>query len=525
MARGAVGKQQWACLVRLHDPTAPALERILDWTRELAGSPFALWVSIDTTCYGDAPLKALEAAIDERAERCGVRMPGPLVHAYHEDDMLALYPALSEIRSSNRSLAWGLHAEAVNLWFCTLAQPYRQVWVIEDDVGCTGSLAELLGSYQCVDVDLLVAAEPCAPEVGWQWLHAATAGFKEAVGSRRLKVPEMVLRVSRRLLTTLHRWSIEGRSSWSEMAWASVARQEPGLTVDILLAEHIGSPFCHDGDVARPDFERERTSPLGKPPTFMHALKFGLRPRQLEGMAKPGCDADLCAGTYYCEYAATQWRRWSAVVILNDRGRFSNGWDFGNWYSSHDESSHGVEHVLLLDWDRWPADVLRTGDEGQTWTAEIPCHGSCSGWARLRRTSHADPGHSVAGPVGVYTLVSGATWETAPLRLEELWLQRGGVAGTASGRRGSWSLDDGGLTLTLAWETADAQQVVLKTRDGGCSWLSAGTWLARRSGQTGESAAAICSVCTPGVSSVASETAAAAQVPEIADNDLWEIAD
>lgn len=525
MARGAVGQQQWACFVRFHDPTGPALDRILDWTLELADSPFALWVSIDTTCYGEAPLKALEAAIDERAQRCGVRMPGPLVHTYNEDDMLALYPALSEMPSSNQSLAWGLHAEAVNLWFCSLTQPYHHVWVIEDDVGCTGNLAELLGSYKCVDIDLLVSAEPCAPEVGWQWLHAATPSFKEAVGARRLKVPEMVLRVSRRLLATLHRWSIEGRCAWSEMAWASVCRQELGLTVDILSAEHIGTPFCHDGDVARPDFERERLSPLGKPPTLMHALKFGLRPRQLEGMAKPGCDADLCAGTYYCEYAATQWRRWSAVVTFNDRGRFSNGWDFGNWYSSHEMRSHGVEHVLLLDWDRWPADVLRTCDEGQTWTSEIPCRGSSAGWATLRRTSLADPGHSV-GPVGVYTLVSGATWETAPLRLEELCLQRDGAAGTARGRRGSWSLEDGGLTLTLLWETV-AQRDVVKTRDGGRSWLSAGTWLARRSGQTGESAT-VRSICTV-VSLVASETTAAARVsaavPGLADNVLWEIAD
>lgn len=526
---GAHGRQQFACLVRLHDPTDAALERMLDWAVELHGSAFAFWVSIDRTSHGDSPHFALRDAairrkivvLDDTSIEHGTSGDADLggvyifVHQYDETELLDHYPSLVGLRCHMRqNLAWGFHVEAVSLWFRCLEKPYRHVWIFEDDVGYTGNILHLLSAYHSCSADLLVPTEPFLPEVGWPWRDATTTGFRDAVGEGRLQVLEMVLRVSARLLALLARWAASGHSAWSEMAWPTVARLEPGLTMEVLRAEHVGTPFKHNGDLARPDFELRRVASEGR---LVHALKFGVRARLLKDAGEGRRDVDLRGGLYHCEFAVSQWRRWTSVLHLEVDGSMTNGWDRGHWYTLGVTAGAPLLR-LVLDWDRWPADIVRTQDRGHTWEAEVlPSHaGESAGFIVLRRADAAieksleslgELGFPSVTPccvVGVYTAVHIRPRGTAAHKPEEVRLLWGGLAQTASGRRGAWALRNGGLQLS--WQPAgvrdrfadvDAQH--LRSADGGFTWLAVAEaaclfCMARRSGRTGESAEVVAMV-------------------------------
>lgn len=490
VAVGAAGRKPWACLVRVHDPTIDALERILDWADELEDSPFEFWVSVDTTDHGGLPARALRRAASARLRR------ELLVHEYDEEDMLAQYPLLAEVRPSLRgSLAWGFHVEAVNLWFRSLEKPYRLVWIFEDDVGVTGDLSRLLTQYCDVGVDLLVPTEPFVPDSCWPWRDMATRAFLDAIDGERLQVLEMAVRVSMRLLGTLHRWSARGLSAWSEMMWPSVARLEAGMTVDVMWPGHIGTPFRHNTVVARREYMRRKMECEG---CLVHSLKFGLRARLMDdalthGTGELGRD-HRTVGDYYCEYAASQWRRWSSVLSLHCDGGLSNGWDRGKWHTC--TPATGI--LLILEWERWPADVLQTTDDGQTWTGDIlPCPpGNIAGFV-VCRCAQAPPGaeerlscsaEAPLDPVGIHTAIYGGYFddgdEASGSRVEELRVHRGGLLTTASGLWGSWRSN--GQDLSLMWQGSHRVEVV-RTFDTGFSWFGAGLRMARRTGRTGES--------------------------------------
>ena len=54
----------------------------------------------------------------------------------------------TRIKKENRcSLAWGMHVEAINYWYQQSKNCYRNIWVIEDDVGYSGNICNLIEYY------------------------------------------------------------------------------------------------------------------------------------------------------------------------------------------------------------------------------------------------------------------------------------------------------------------------------------------------------------------------------------------
>lgn len=191
-----------------------------------------------------------------------------LVHTYNEAALATFYPVLEAecrkrldaitsgwttdhtARRQSTNLAWGFHAEAINLFLqscChtagTSAAQYsydfnwEHLWVFEDDVGFAGGdlVCECLARYCTEPADLI--STPCEPVFrlgtggrtlgsNWNWAYMGSDAFLSLIPpQQRIKSSEHVQRLSRRLLDALHRLSL-GPSSPSELR-ASIHHSQP----------------------------------------------------------------------------------------------------------------------------------------------------------------------------------------------------------------------------------------------------------------------------------------------------------
>jgi len=191
------------------------------------------------------------------------------------------------------SLAWGFHSEAVNLWAQRgggRSSGWDFLWVLEDDVGCTGDLLDCLAAYASDrDADLIGAPSTPAFRIGrsgraigsrWCWARAGSDAFLARVPEgRRLHAAEHVQRFSRRLLDGLHELAARepgAVAAWSEMGTPTLC-DFLGLRAAPLRAGHIGEPFAFDGRVTRDEWARrcaEADVEAGRTPKLFHALKW-----------------------------------------------------------------------------------------------------------------------------------------------------------------------------------------------------------------------------------------------------------
>eukprot|EP00928_Gymnodinium_smaydae_P064864 TRINITY_DN48104_c0_g1_i1.p1 TRINITY_DN48104_c0_g1~~TRINITY_DN48104_c0_g1_i1.p1 ORF type:complete len:410 (-),score=24.87 TRINITY_DN48104_c0_g1_i1:123-1352(-) len=321
-----------AVLVRIHSPSEATLARLGAWARDLHASGVDFWISMDTTSQDASARRRVEAAVANwpASARSTVR-----VHYYCQDDLLQNYPALIELLTimplpvipggghyqgasmPARSLAWGFHAEAINLWFrqhnmdqkyradgsCNDCLNYDFVWVLEDDVGFSGNLSTLIEHYASDDSDLISAPgldgvlkgedgfgrpKPRVPgdwrwprditlnPDGWCWYFMRSANFRkriEACGAEQRNTGEHVQRYSAKLLNELHAWSAQGAIAWSEMSVPTVCAAVPGLKPSVLDASLIGVPFSVCGRVSADAWDEimQNTSMSDR---LYHALKF-----------------------------------------------------------------------------------------------------------------------------------------------------------------------------------------------------------------------------------------------------------
>jgi hypothetical protein len=252
-------------LVRSVSPTRHKVERITKWAQEFPTG--TVHVSFDVTVT--AKYHAMHAPT--------LRAHNVTVFTYRESDLETAFPALATnvtdpLRAWRhtrprhwKSLAWGFHVEAVAWWLqegagIALARPPRAhsnttttnetddddetaIWVLEDDVGVTGSLAQLLSFYdspahaRCH----LVTGPPTPVAPDYHWAAAVTPAFAALVPpARRVFSSEHVQRFTLRYLRLLGRLAQAGCTAWSEMAAASVGVAVDGeASVCALDARHV----------------------------------------------------------------------------------------------------------------------------------------------------------------------------------------------------------------------------------------------------------------------------------------------
>mmetsp|Transcript_91515 Transcript_91515/g.284714 ORF Transcript_91515/g.284714 Transcript_91515/m.284714 type:complete len:340 (+) Transcript_91515:3-1022(+) len=284
-----------AFLVRTCRPTDAMLGRIAQWALEL-GPEVDFFVSVDeTTEAARSTAPRLQALCRER----GLAEGRVRVHRYTEAELEAAYPALLELReklpngpldipgkSGLRSMAWMFHSEPLGHWLRWLERPgaYAFVWVLEDDVGCSGRMDELVAAYAAEPHDLISGRwistpaprePPQGPSFtgGWYWYYAITAAFEARVPpERRLITEEHVQRISMRLLEEVERWCRDGVSTVSEQLVPTVAYAS-GMMLRPLRDEHIGEPFHYETRLEEAEWDKILAS-AESPGRLYHALKF-----------------------------------------------------------------------------------------------------------------------------------------------------------------------------------------------------------------------------------------------------------
>ena len=297
-----------AVVVRSHNPTEAALARMASWARDLEGSGVALIISLDMTTQSSTRRRLRASSSSRKRSReedgvCRSRSPARLVHdavaasvaaevhVYDEAEMVEAYPALREVAKTRRiadttefkskelSLAWGFHVEALNLWYQRRRTTKVDfVWKLEDDVGFSGSLLDLVRSFEDDGADLLTADVDHRPGPRWWWADAGTAEYYAAYGRarQRLASREHAQRFSRALLDRLHALSVDrGITAWSEALPVVVCAAAEDLVLAKLPRSLLGDPFAHDGRVTerawRDICEGRSARKKGR---LYHALKF-----------------------------------------------------------------------------------------------------------------------------------------------------------------------------------------------------------------------------------------------------------
>lgn len=293
-----------AILVRSHNPTAAALQRVVGHCASAASAGCAgFFVSVDAT----------HSPGQRAAEQLQRELGRERVHVFTESDLVGAYPALARECSARvdegsrgrwrgwcsgsaehpASLAWGFHAEAINLW--AQQQPagaWDFCWVLEDDVGCSGDLGALLGAYAGARADLVTdrvtsvafcsdSGRPLRASRRWCWAETGSDHFLHLVArSRRRKASEHVQRFSRALLDELHALATglsqlaRGHAvcAWSEMGVPTLCAIA-GFETRELDARHVGATYSFSGRVSQARWARLQAGG-GDPPQLFHALKW-----------------------------------------------------------------------------------------------------------------------------------------------------------------------------------------------------------------------------------------------------------
>ena len=296
-----------ALVFRCHDPTPAALQRIGEAADQLQSCRVAVWVSLDTTHIPEEPpslLPILQHSPPRKKRRSEHRTPAQKVrralathiargaiqiHEYDENDMIRTYPVLRDLKRNPRlqesvefsrgthSLAWGLHAEALNVWYQNLERKPSFVWCFEDDVGFSGSLETLLDIVRrdCGDADLITADVKLRPSEAWWWLEVHSTAFAERYGNDVHNIyvsREHVQRFSMRFLDRLHVLSLQRVTCWSEALVPTIAHAE---NFGVAELPRLGTPFAHDGRVTAQEWEHITASRAGRrADRLYHALKF-----------------------------------------------------------------------------------------------------------------------------------------------------------------------------------------------------------------------------------------------------------
>ena len=320
-----------AVLVRSHKPSNAMIQRMAEWQRSLAEAHIRMHISLDTTHGTDA------------AETVKASVPEASIHTYDEREMLTAFPHLNEVitkmpgagewsglrqladgmtaervdaaleggwrkwAGEKSSLAWGMHTEAIVLCWRSLVQAKsvdqkqmpQFVWVLEDDVGFTAELAELVQAYEGdAEADLITdeptRSEPlrkvrCEPKPdgqpgsnvrweGWCWHDTCTDDYASLVPSdRRWKTKEHAQRFSSRLIEELATRCEAGCSAWSEQLACSLCLAMPKLTCVGLrrstLPPHPKRQYNHDGKVSESEYRDLCSNPHTRG-VLLHAMKW-----------------------------------------------------------------------------------------------------------------------------------------------------------------------------------------------------------------------------------------------------------
>lgn len=269
-------------------------QRLLAWYWDVAQyePALALFISADVT-NGSTAFRDLRSVL-----------PRNRVHAVAAPAVTRDYP-LSWREDSpwvlkHGPLGRGFHVDFVSYWARHVMKwQFRFLWVVEEDIGITGSVGALLLSYMRCTADLLTMypARRLAPppralhkedwrftpkKKTWSRTHLVTPAYARTFAEhRRFMAWDFFIRMSRGLVEEAHELSKRrGISAWSEQVYSTVAVSHPArkFTRCVMDDEHVGvaKPYERINQTTWARYQRSQRQHGNSagPGRVYHALKW-----------------------------------------------------------------------------------------------------------------------------------------------------------------------------------------------------------------------------------------------------------
>ena len=270
---------------RTHNPTDATIQRLKAHIKDLAQYNVKVWISIDRTFerYRSSQDKLIRAFEGNKQVR---------IHKFTEEQMKQRYPELGKIVENdeknkeiwaraaiNKSLTWMFHWEAIALLNDDLRfkyQDWKYIWVIEDDVGYTGNIAQfLIEQFKHSDADLIGKSFPRSPpdaENTWLWKNFSSPEYVKFMdGQQQIANGEHCQRFSRRLFDTWCEKMSQGIHAVSEMGTPMMV-EKMGYKTQDLAKEDMGL-YSYDIAIDEKQWKEIESDPKQARKLF-HALKF-----------------------------------------------------------------------------------------------------------------------------------------------------------------------------------------------------------------------------------------------------------
>jgi hypothetical protein len=274
-----------AFLIRTHAPTMAMISRMKKWALELQeDDEVDVHICMDVT-QCESYLHDLVNKLNDN--------PKIYVFTYTSRQMEKEFPVLSEMQYrippiSKRALvshAWGFQVESIGLWWKQFRHWYKYIWVIEEDVGVTGSLKQFINSYNVKTEDLLCSQyikstqswngsfeEAGEAKNGWCWHDTASSGYTKLFADEtRLHCPEHVIRLSGLACCLLDFLCRKKISAWSEQSIPTIINAY--LRCGQFHPWHIGDVYGWNGKITQREW-LTHTQKKDQHPQIWHPLKF-----------------------------------------------------------------------------------------------------------------------------------------------------------------------------------------------------------------------------------------------------------
>ena len=297
--RVAAKPQDWApssqgtvFMVRTVNPTEAMLSRMLSWATQLRGTVHQVVFLVDITRSSEITAKLSRAVRDHPWLHLGRDVQ---IYWSSDRDLREVYPAIDDVQFppvtkrghwSSRGPVYWFFVECLSLWYHSLNDagraPIRNIWLLEDDVGWSGSnIGDVVRTYENETCDLVTVnanrhPKKPGPSGSWMFTNASTSYFAEWVPryedkySTRLQVQ----RYSARYLMAAHSLAKAGVIAVSELSSASIVHRLR-LTYCDMLGRSSGIPYLSYTRVNRDQWEQLCLKARHeKNPRFYHALKW-----------------------------------------------------------------------------------------------------------------------------------------------------------------------------------------------------------------------------------------------------------
>lgn len=229
-----------ALVIRAATLTQAQAERVREWHTLLRGSEFGLYAMVDKS-EGSPARRAIDAL-------SSILTPKH-VYTYTVADLAARFAATvpeleATLTGTQARYNWAFHIESI----CSfarekLAMRFRHLWVVEADVGFSGSVLAFLRFYQRHSGDDLIMASEAVeawrqPPLKRKRKRGVTRAFERAFPDQFVAL-EYAARFSARLIAKLERLSRDAAvSGWSEIAIPTIAKGS-GLNVSAIGRGHL----------------------------------------------------------------------------------------------------------------------------------------------------------------------------------------------------------------------------------------------------------------------------------------------